>query len=159
MQVHSGLYYGEMYNSSSNAATTTGTSSTFQPQQPSYQETNSHVGYHRSLNKRRHSDDDDDEVDSYYSATSPTIVPQQSSDILVRNPPVTYSVRLPPPLNYQPSLSESSSTSTTSSICSSNSSPKINTIQTLLNNVKQEDFKYHHRPSAFSTVEVVNRSY
>jgi hypothetical protein len=138
MQVHSGPYYGEMYNSSSSLPP---------PHQPD--------GYYRSLNKRRHSDDDED---SYYSA-SPTIVPQQSSDILVREAqPVTYNVRLPPPLNYQPTLSESSSTSTTSSICSSTSSPKINTIQTLLNDVKQEEFKYH-RPSAFSAVEVVNRSY
>lgn len=139
MQVHSGPYYGEMYNSSS--------SSLPLPQADG--------GYYRSLNKRRHSDDDED---SYCSA-SPTIVPQQSSDILVRGAqPVTYNVRLPPPLNYQPTLSESSSTSTTSSICSSTSSPKINTIQTLLNNVKQEEFKYH-RPSAFSAVEVVNRSF
>lgn len=141
MQVHSGPYYGEMYHSSSSLPP---------PQQQDY---------YRSFNKRRHSDDDDD--NSYYSATSPSIVPQQSSDILVRGAqPVTYNhnVRLPPPLNYQPTLSESSSTSTTSSICSSTSSPKINTIQTLLNNVKQEEFKYT-RPSAFSTVEVANRSY
>lgn len=141
MQVHSGPYYGEMYNSSSSL-----------PPLPPQQD------YYRPLNKRRHSDDDED---SYYSATSPIIVPQQSSDILVRGAqPVTYNhnVRLPPPLNYQPTLSESSSTSTTSSICSSTSSPKINTIQTLLNNVKQDEFKYS-RPSAFSTVEVANRSY
>lgn len=141
MQVHSGPYYGEMYNSSSSL-----------PPLPPQQD------YYRPLNKRRHSDDDED---SYYSATSPIIVPQQSSDILVRGAqPVTYNhnVRLPPPLNYQPTLSESSSTSTTSSICSSTSSPKINTIQTLLNNVKQDEFKYN-RPSAFSTVEVANRSY
>lgn len=142
MQVHSGPYYGEMYHSSSSLPP---------PQQQHQQD------YYRSLNKRRHSDDED----SYYTATSPVIVPQQSSDILVRGAqPVTYNhnVRLPPPLNYQPTLSESSSTSTTSSICSSTSSPKINTIQTLLNNVKQEEFKYT-RPSAFSTVEVTNRSY
>ncbi|KAI7895939.1 uncharacterized protein EV154DRAFT_494277 [Mucor mucedo] len=150
MQVHSGPYYGEMYHSSSSLP----------PPQPQHQhQQHQQQEYYRSLNKRRHSDDDDD--DSYYSATSPIIVPQQSSDVLVRGAqPVTYNhnVRLPPPLNYQPTLSESSSTSTTSSICSSTSSPKINTIQTLLNNVKQEEFKYT-RPSAFSTVEVANRSY
>ncbi|KAG2212829.1 hypothetical protein INT46_008490 [Mucor plumbeus] len=60
-------------------------------------------------------------------------------------------VRLPPPHNYQPSLSESSSTSTTSSICS-NSSPKINTIQALLNNENEIKLDYpttSTKPSAF----------
>ncbi|CAO0792276.1 unnamed protein product [Mucor circinelloides] len=58
-------------------------------------------------------------------------------------------VRLAPPHNYQPSLSESSSTSTTSSICS-NSSPKMNTIQALLNNENEIKLDYSSsKPSAF----------
>ncbi|KAI8983060.1 hypothetical protein BDB01DRAFT_792241 [Pilobolus umbonatus] len=72
-------------------------------------------------------------------------------------------VRLPP-LNYrnssQPPLSESCSTSTASSTCSTTSSPKINTIQTLLNDDDKIINEYpsptrHHeeygkyRPSAF----------
>ncbi|KAI8642978.1 hypothetical protein BD408DRAFT_431887 [Parasitella parasitica] len=59
----------------------------------------------------------------------------------------TTNVRLPPPHNYQPSLSESSSTSTTSSICSS-SSPKMNTIQALLNAEGEIKLDYPHGPSA-----------
>jgi hypothetical protein len=58
-------------------------------------------------------------------------------------------IRLPPPIHYQPTLSESSSTSTTSSICSS-TSPKMNTIQNLLNSAEENTkLDYHHRPSAF----------
>ncbi|OBZ91426.1 hypothetical protein A0J61_00553 [Choanephora cucurbitarum] len=60
------------------------------------------------------------------------------------------SLKLPPPHNYQPTLSESSSTSTTSSVCSTGSSPKISAIQTLLNNDSKSNEDYStKRPSAF----------
>ncbi|CAO3656330.1 unnamed protein product [Mucor fragilis] len=70
----------------------------------------------------------------------------------VQQQPHQSNVRLAPPHNYQPSLSESSSTSTTSSICS-NSSPKMNTIQALLNNENEMKLDYptssSSKPSAF----------
>ncbi|KAI8371867.1 hypothetical protein BD560DRAFT_395661 [Blakeslea trispora] len=63
------------------------------------------------------------------------------------------SLKLPPPHNYQPTLSESSSTSTASSVCSTGSSPKISAIQTLLNNDTKSNEDYSappiKRPSAF----------
>ncbi|CEP19725.1 hypothetical protein [Parasitella parasitica] len=61
---------------------------------------------------------------------------------------VEQQTRLPPPHNYQPSLSESSSTSTTSSICS-NPSPKMNTIQALLNTESDFPNAPPSKPSAF----------
>jgi hypothetical protein len=82
-------------------------------------------GYHDGL-KRKHSSQEEDEDDA------------------------AAAIRLPPPIHYQPTLSESSSTSTTSSICSS-TSPKMNTIQNLLNSAEENTkLDYHqHRPSAF----------
>ncbi|GAN04198.1 hypothetical protein MAM1_0057d03658 [Mucor ambiguus] len=70
----------------------------------------------------------------------------------VQQQPQQSNVRLAPPHNYQPSLSDSSSTSTTSSVCS-NSSPKMNTIQALLNNENEIKLDYPNssssKPSAF----------
>ncbi|ORE19784.1 hypothetical protein BCV71DRAFT_226109 [Rhizopus microsporus] len=51
-----------------------------------------------------------------------------------------YSIRLPPPLNY----SESSSSSSVSS-----TSPKLNTIQNLLNEGDNKQHYHPSRPSAF----------
>jgi hypothetical protein len=106
-------------------------------------------GYYRQTQpreKRRY--EEVDRSDYYWVAPPPNMIRTVNQPVTTF-PPTNESVRLPPLhiQQQQPPLSESSSTSTTSSTCSVYS-PKINTIQTLLN---EEDEKkvIEHRPSAF----------
>ncbi|KAI8874807.1 hypothetical protein K501DRAFT_234601 [Backusella circina FSU 941] len=120
MQPHSGPSYGEMYMD----------------------------GYHRQSPREKRRYEEMDRSDYYWVAPPPSMIRTVNQPV-TNFPPTNESVRLPPLhiQQQQPPLSESSSTSTTSSTCSAYS-PKINTIQTLLN---EEDEKkvIEHRPSAF----------
>ncbi|KAI8883997.1 hypothetical protein K501DRAFT_285101 [Backusella circina FSU 941] len=125
MQPHSGPYYGEMYPRHSTES-----------------------GYRRQQQwprEKRHYDTMSSNHGADWSEPSEA----------VRHHPFSHSpselIRLPPLGSLQPPLSESSSTSTASSTCSSNDSPKSNTIQNLLNE-SDTKIKYEEkqgRPSAF----------